>query len=165
MIQGFKELASVCQAIATGQQSVLFRKAGIRETTSESGFGTKSFYLLPTHYHEKDAQGPAADFQISVRVEVLRSGDLLDWSQIEKLLPFTAYNPQTLREHFISRDQKLLHFALVRPSLLQPVWVLPSSANLRGCRSWFDLPPPPSSIQESAIPETEPARQTALLLP
>ena len=164
MIQGFKELASVCQAIATGQQSVLLRKAGIRETTSESGFAAKSFYLLPTHYHEKDPKGPAADFQISVRVDVLRSGDLLDWSQIEKLLPQTAYNPKTIREHFDSREQKLLHFALVRPFRLQPVWVLPSSPNLRGCRSWFDLPPPPASLRESAIPETEQTRQTALLL-
>ena len=164
MIQGFKELASVCQAIAIGRQSVLLRKAGIRETTSESGFGTKSFYLLPTHYHEKDAKGPTADFQISVRVDVLRSGDLLDWPQIEKLLPFTAYNPKTIREHFDSRDQKLLHFALVRPFLLQPIWSLPSSAGLRGCRSWFDLPPPPTSTRESAVPETEQTRQTALLL-
>ena len=164
MIQGFKELASVCQAIATGQQSVLLRKAGIRETTLESGFAIKSFYLLPTHYHEKDARGPTGDFQISVRVDVLRSGDLLDWSQIEKLLPFTAYNPKTIREHFDSRDQKLLHFALVPPFLLQPIWSLPSSAELRGCRSWFDLPPPPSSILESAIPETEQTRHTALLL-
>jgi hypothetical protein len=164
MIQGFKELASVCDAIASGRQSVLLRKAGIRETTSESGFGTNSFYLLPTHYHEKDAKGPTVDFQISVRVDVLRSGDLLDWSQIEKLLPFTAYNPRTIREHFDSRDQKLLHFALVRPFLLQPIWSLSSSSNLRGCRSWFDLPPPPSSIRESAIPETEQTRQTALLI-
>ena len=164
MTQGFKELSSVCQAIATGQQSVLLRKAGIRETTSESGFGTKSFYLLPTHYHEKDAKGPTADFQISVRVDVLRSGDLFDWSQIEKLLPLTAYNPETIREHFDSRDQKLLHFALVRPFLLNPIWSLPSSAELRGCRSWFDLPPPPSSIRESPIPEAEQTRQTALLL-
>jgi len=165
MIQGFKELASVCQAITTGQQSVLLRKAGIRETTSESGFGTKSFYLLPTHYHEKDAKGPTGDFQISVRVDVLRSGDLLGWSQIEKLLPLTVYNPKTIREHFDSRDQKLLHFALVRPFLLQPIWSLPSSAELRGCRSWFDLPPPPSSIRESSVPESEQTRQTTLLLP
>jgi hypothetical protein len=164
MIQGFKELASVCQAIATGQQSILLRKAGIRETTSESGFVSKSFYLLPTHYHEKDLNGHATDFPISVRVDVLRSGDLLDWSQIEKLLPLTAYNPKIIREHFESRDQKLLHFALVRPFLLQPIWLLPSTSGLRGCRSWFDLPPPPSSIRESSVPETEQTRQTGLIL-
>ena len=164
MIQGFKELASVCQAIEIGQQSVLLRKAGIRETTSESGFGTKSFYLLPTHYHEKDAKGPTADFQISVRVDVLRSGDLLDWSQIEKLLPFTAYNPKTIREHFDSRDEKLLHFALIQPFSLSPTWNLPHSPSLSGCRSWFDLPPPPPNLTETPVPATETVRQTALLL-
>ena len=78
MTHGFKELASVCQAIAAGRQSVLLRKAGLRESTFESGFQTTSFYLLPTHYHEKNSKEPVANFQISIRVDVLRSGDLLN---------------------------------------------------------------------------------------
>ncbi|NBR97549.1 MAG: DUF1802 family protein, partial [Verrucomicrobia bacterium] len=50
MIHGFKELASVCHSIAQGQQTVLLRKAGIRESTHESAFQPKSFYLLPVWF-------------------------------------------------------------------------------------------------------------------
>jgi len=164
MIQGFKELSSVCAAISAGCQSVLLRKAGLRESTAESGFHTKSFYLIPTQYHEKGSKNAAPDFSVSLRAEVIRSGDLLDWSQIEKLLPLTAYDPTTIREHFVSRDQKLLHFALVRAFSLSPVWQLPHSSALAGCRSWFELPPPPSVIQESPVPATDLFQKTADLL-
>jgi len=164
MIHGFKELASVCQAIAAGRQSILLRKAGLRESTSESGFQTTSFYLLPTQYHEKGPKSPSQDFPISLRVEVTRSGDLIHWAQIEKLLPFTAYDPKTIREHFESRDEKLLHFAQIQSFILSPVWNLPHSPALSGCRSWFGLPPPPSNLTESPISTSEVARQTAQLL-
>jgi hypothetical protein len=164
MTHGFKELASVCQAIAAGRQSILLRKAGLRESTSESGFQTPSFYLLPTHYHEKNSKEAVADFQISVRVDVLRSGDLLDWAQIEKLLPFTAYDPKTIRQHFDSRDEKLLHFAQIQSFTLSPIWSLPHSPALSGCRSWFELPSPPTSIKESPVSPNDATRQTSQLL-
>jgi len=164
MIQGFKELASVCTAISTGCQSVLLRKAGLRESTAESGFHAKSFYLIPTHYHEKGSKNAAPDFSVSLRAEVIRSGELLDWSQIEKLLPLTAYDPATIQEHFESRNEKLLHFALIRAFSLSPIWHLPHSPALSGCRSWFDLPSPPSEIQESPIPSTDLFQKTADLL-
>ena len=164
MTHGFKELASVCQAIAQGWQSILLRKAGIRESTSESGFKTTSFYLLPTQYHEKGSKTPSQDFPISLRVEVIRSGDLIHWAQIEKLLPFTAYDPKTIREHFESRDEKLLHFAQIQSFTLSPIWSLPHSPALSGCRSWFELPSPPTSIKESPVSPTDATRQTAQLL-
>jgi len=164
MIQGFKELASVCAAIAEGRQSVLLRKAGLRESTAESGFQTKSFYLLPTQYHEKVAKSTAPDFSITLRVEIIRSGDLVDWAQIEKLLPFTAYDPVTIREHFESRDQKLLHFAHIRPFSLTPTWHLPHSDSLSGCRSWFELPPPPLGMKELPVPATDLFQKTEQVL-
>jgi hypothetical protein len=164
MIQGFKELASVCQAIAQGRQTVLLRKAGIRESTHESAFQPKSFYLLPTQYHEKGPKSSSQSFPISLRVEVIRSGDLIHWAQIEKLLPFTAYDPKTIREHFDSRDEKLLHFAQIQSFTLSPVWNLPHSPALSGCRSWFELPPPPSNLTESPISTNEASRRTAQLL-
>ena len=164
MIMGFKELSSVCDAIAQGQQSILFRKAGLRESTAESGFQTKHFYLLPTSYHEKKGKASGDGFHIRVRVEVIQSGDLLEWSNIEKLLPLTAYDPSTIREHFESRDQKLLHFAHLRAFLLDPEWHLPFSPSLSGCRSWFELPSPPAGLKESPVVATETTRRTADLL-
>ncbi|NBR71456.1 MAG: DUF1802 family protein [Verrucomicrobia bacterium] len=165
MIHGFKELSSVCAAVAEGRQTILFRKAGLRESTADSGFHTKSFYLLPTRYHEKGSKHPASDFPVSLRVEVIRAGDLLDWPPIAKLLPLTAYDPATIREHFESRDQKLLHFALIRAFSLAPVWRLPLSPSLSGCRSWFELPTPPPELQESPVSSSDLFLKTAGLLP
>ena len=164
MSLGFKELASVCQAIGAGRQSILLRKAGLRESTAESVFESRNFYLLPTRYHEKEKGGPSEGFTISLYVHIIQSGDLLEWPRIEKLLPLTAYDPKTIREHFDSRDEKLLHFAHIRAIRLDPVWQLPASPSLSGCRSWFQLPNPPSGLQEIPVPETEITRQTARLL-
>lgn len=164
MSMGFKELSSVCDAIAQGRQCLLLRKAGLRESTAESGFQTKHFYLLPTQYHEKKGKPPEGRFHIRLRMEGIQSGDLFEWSNIEKLLPLTAYDPQTIREHFESRDQKLLHFAHIRAFLLEPEWVLPASPALSGCRSWFELPPPPPGLKETPVAATEITRRTADLL-
>jgi hypothetical protein len=163
MTMGFKELSSVCDAIALGRQSLLLRKAGLRESTAESGFQTKYFYLLPTQYHEKMGKASGDGFHVQVRVEVIQSGDLLEWSNIEKFLPLTAYDPATLREHFESRDQKLLHFAHLRAFLLEPEWHLPASPSLSGCRSWFELPLPPQGQKETPVPASETTRRTAEL--
>ena len=164
MSLGFKELASVCDAVAAGRQSILLRKAGLRESTADSVFESRSFYLLPTRYHEKKKAGSSDGFTISLHVHIIQSGDLLAWSQIEKLVPLTAYDPKTIREHFDSRDEKLLHFAHIRAFRLEPVWHLPSSPALSGCRSWFQLPTPPSGLREIAVPETDITRQTTKLL-
>jgi len=164
MSLGFKELASVCAAIGEGKQVLLLRKAGLRESTSESGFQVSSFHLLPTHYHEKKKSAHGDGFDVSLRVEVIRAGDLRDWSIIEKLAPLTAYDLKTLHEHFESRDEKLLHFALIRSFRLQPIWHLPSSPTLSGCRSWFELPAPPPGLKETPVAETDVTRRTAKLL-
>jgi len=162
---GFKELASVCAAISAGKQAVLLRKAGLRESTAESGFQSSSFHLLPTHYHEKKKTPHGEGFEVALRVEVIQAGDLRDWSTIEKLAPLTAYDPQTLREHFESRKERLLHYALIRPFLLQPVWHLATSPGLSGCRSWFELPAVPAGTKESPVPAGSVLKTTQALLP
>jgi len=165
MSRGFKELASVCAAIGDGKQVLLLRKAGLRESTAESGFQSSSFHLLPTHYHEKKKAPLGMGFEVDLRVEVIRAGDLRDWSIIEKIAPLTAYDPKTLREHFESRDEKLLHFALVRAFRLQPVWHLPPADGLSGCRSWFELPDRPVGTKEFPVPADTVLTATQVLLP
>ena len=165
MSVGFKELASVCAAIDGGKQALLLRKAGLRESTAESGFKASSFFLLPTHYHDKKKGSPGVGFDVALRVEVVRAGDLRDWSTIEKLVPLTAYDPKTLQEHFDSRDEKLLHFALVKAFRLLPVWHLPSSPALSGCRSWFELSPVPAVTKESPVPAEKVLRASQAILP
>jgi len=164
MSVGFKELASVCAAIDGGKQALLLRKAGLRESTAESGFKASSFFLLPTHYHDKKKGSPGVGFDVALRVEVVRAGDLRDWSTIEKLVPLTAYDPKTLQEHFDSRDEKLLHFALVKAFRLLPVWHLPSSPALSGCRSWFELPSAPEITFESPVTADAVFKKTEALL-
>ena len=164
MSLGFKELASICEAIAAGRQSILLRKAGLRESTADSVFESRSFYLLPTQYHEKRKNWAQDGFAVSLRVHVIQSGDLLDWTAVERLLPLTAYDPKTIHEHFDSRDEKLLHFAHIRAFRLEPVWHLPSSPSLSGCRSWFELPAPPPGLKETPVAETDVTRRTAKLL-
>jgi len=161
---GFKELASVCAAIDGGKQALLLRKAGLRESTAESGFKASSFFLLPTHYHDKEKGAPGVGFDVALRVEVVQAGDLRDWSRIEKLVPLTVYDPKTLREHFESREEKLLHFALIRPFRLQPVWHLAPSPALSGCRSWFELPPVPDITFESPVTADAVFKKTEALL-
>jgi hypothetical protein len=164
MSLGFKELASVCAAVDGGKQALLLRKAGLRESTADSVFTTRSFYLLPTHYHDREKGAPGVGFDVALRVEVVRAGELRDWSIIQKLAPLTAYDPKTLQEHFDSRDEKLLHFALVKAFRLLPVWHLPSSPALSGCRSWFELPPAPDITSESPVTADAVFKKTKALL-
>ena len=140
MSLGFKELSSVCEAVGAGRQSLLLRKAGLRESTAESVFESRSFYLLPTRYHERKKGGSPDGFTVSLHVHIIQSGDLLEWSQIEKLVPLTAYDPKTIREHFDSRDEKLLHFAHIRAFRLETVWPPPCPAAVLGFN--FRIRPP-----------------------
>ena len=51
---GFKEWQVVCDALATGRQSILLRKGGIHEGREGFSFAHDSFFLFPTRFH---AQG------------------------------------------------------------------------------------------------------------
>jgi hypothetical protein len=49
---GFKEWALVCEALGTGEQTILLRKGGIAEGRDGFGFRHSEFFLFPTFFHE-----------------------------------------------------------------------------------------------------------------
>ena len=50
MAIAFKEWALVCEALGSGEQSVILRKGGIAEGKSGFGFDYNEFYLFPVSY-------------------------------------------------------------------------------------------------------------------
>ena len=51
MAIAFKEWALVCEALGSGNQSLLLRKGGIAEGREGFGFEHGEFFLFPTWYH------------------------------------------------------------------------------------------------------------------
>ena len=47
----FKEWAAVCEALATGRQSLILRKGGIHEGREGFRVEHREFWLFPTHFH------------------------------------------------------------------------------------------------------------------
>src|SRR5260221_13596679 len=68
----FKEWAAICEALASGLQTLIIRKGGIDEGREGFRVAHKEFWLFPTYQHEA-AQGlePEA-LPILARVEVNR---------------------------------------------------------------------------------------------
>jgi hypothetical protein len=51
-----KEWAAVCEALATGRQSILLRKGGIDEGPSGFRIEHPEFWLYPTQFHQDESQ-------------------------------------------------------------------------------------------------------------
>ena len=52
-VPAFKEWAIVCDSIARGETSLIFRKGGIAEGRDGFQFKHQSFFLFPTYFHEQ----------------------------------------------------------------------------------------------------------------
>ncbi len=48
----FKEWALICRALATGRQTLVLRKGGIREEGGEFRPDHSAFFLFPTYFHQ-----------------------------------------------------------------------------------------------------------------
>jgi hypothetical protein len=165
---GFKEWQSVCDALASGRQTVILRKGGIHEGRHGFSFAHRSFFLFPTRFH---AQGnpvregnpqslpewlPGDTVPITHHAEALWAVTLHDPAQLAALEPFHIYPADTVRERFDWQGKGMasgsIHAALVRVRELATPWELPYHPGFGGCRSWLNLPQAPASWRESARP-------------
>lgn len=168
MTRAFKEWQVICDALASGRQSILLRKGGIHEGREGFSFAHESFFLFPTRFHAQLDQVREGNFipgneweigevvDITHHAEVLSAVTLTDWRAVEELEPFHIYAGETLKERFDWSGKGMasgsIHVAFVRVSKLAKSWKLPYEKRFGGCRSWLELPEPPEDLMENRTP-------------
>ena len=159
MARGFKEWQVVCDALASGRQSLMLRKGGIHEGRAGFSFAEESFFLFPTRFHNQDqfvregSVAPQPEWQpgepVTIRhhCEALWARTLTDWDRVAALEPFHIWTGETVRQRFDWEGKGMssgsIHVALVRVRELARPWTFPYEAKYGGCRSWVELPEPP----------------------
>ncbi|MEO5716312.1 MAG: DUF1802 family protein [Luteolibacter sp.] len=163
---GFKEWQVVCDALASGRQSIILRKGGIHEGRQGFSFAHESFFLFPTRFHttaEQIREGgvkvmpewqPGDIIRITHHAEALWAITLTDWEKIAALAPYHIYSEQTVRDRFDWEGKGMasgsIHVALVNVRKLGEPWEFPYQKSHGGCRSWVTLPGPPVGWKDSA---------------
>jgi hypothetical protein len=165
---GFKEWQVVCDALASGRQSILLRKGGIHEGRQGFSFAHDSFFLFPTRFHTQPDQvregqvkilpeWQAGDpIRITHHAEARWAVTLTEWEKVAALAPFHIYTEATVRDRFDWQGKGMaagsIHVALVRVRELAAPWILPYETGFGGCRSWIQLPAPSEGWQATARP-------------
>ena len=165
---GFKEWQVVCDALASGRQSILLRKGGIHEGRHGFSFAHESFFLFPTRFHAMADQvregevkvrpewQPGDVIRITHHAEAVWAVTLTDWEQVAALESFHIYSEQTVRDRFDWEGKGMatgsIHLALVRVRELLMPWEFPYEARYGGCRSWLNLPAPPAGWKDGVRP-------------
>lgn len=152
----FKEWKLVVQALVRGEQTVILRKGGISEGKAGFQWLHDRFFLFPSLFHEQakkvkpnedgsprtlDGDGRISGrIAFGVYVEILASGRLTNWEEVQRLQCFHIWTEETVRERFEWGDQLSISYAVVQPHLLKEPWLLEDRDTFGGCRSWFGLP-------------------------
>jgi len=155
----FKEWQVVCDALASGRQTLLLRKGGIHEGREGFSFAHESFFLFPTRFHAQGDQVREGEVVVmpewqagdEIRITHHAAADwavtLTDWSTVEALRDFHIYSDATVRDRFDWEGKGMasgsIHVALIRVRELADPWVFPYEKKYGGCRSWVALPDPP----------------------
>lgn len=177
----FKEWAVICEALATGQQTIILRKGGIHEGREGFRVDHTHFWLFPTYLHQEDqhklaepawptlqasvSHRPAADrVTISLLAEVTDVVQIQDENRLPRLAGWHWWSEQTIRERFQYR-QPGLFLLVVRIYKTAETVELPNSPHFAGCRSWVDLPQPIPTAKLTPVlsDETFQTRRSSIL--
>lgn len=160
MAKAFKEWQVVCDALASGRQSLILRKGGIHEGREGFSFGAESFFLFPTRFHNQSQfvrEGevePGPEWQVGDLVPIRHHGEALwartltDWDKVAALEPFHIWTEETIRQRFDWEGKGMsagsIHVALVRVREMAAPWELVYESRHGGCRSWVEIGEPPA---------------------
>jgi hypothetical protein len=162
---GFKEWQVVCDALASGRQTVIMRKGGIHEGREGFSFAHENFFLFPTRFHATGEQVKSVEsvtvlpewhtgenVAITHYCEAAWARTLTDWDEVLAWAPHHIYSDQTVRDRFDWEGKGMssgsIHIAKVRVSRLHTPWIFPYEARYGGCRSWVSLDEPPTNWRE-----------------
>jgi hypothetical protein len=160
---GFKEWEVVCEALASGCQTVILRKGGIHEGRDGFAFLHENFFLFPTRFHATGDQVKESEVQVLPEWKV---GDLVtishyvkcewartftDWQEVLGFSSQHIYDDKTVRDRFDWQGKGItsgsIHIAKVKVHKLINAWSFPYEAKYGGCRSWVKLETPPNELQ------------------
>jgi len=163
---GFKEWTLVCDALASGVQSIIIRKGGIAEGRAGFRFEHPEFFLFPTLFHEQvsklklppetalPVQRSDGQHGVSLRVRVEWTQDVADVEVVRRLAPFHVWKDLEIEKRFRYEEEKGkpgVSVAFVRVEKLNAQFVFADSPKFGGCRSWIQIPEPPSGVTFSFV--------------
>ena len=151
----FKEWAVVCEALASGRQSLILRKGGIHEGAGGFQVEHPEFWLFATRFHqnrdelsdESHSWFDALETQSHPEGMILLRGyavvkavhRLTDERQLASLAGCHVLSERTVSERFHYRTPGLFVLSTRIHVPPKPLWI-PDSPHFGGCRTWVDLP-------------------------
>lgn len=153
-----KEWAVVCQALATGRQTLLIRKGGILEVRQGFEVVHSAFWLFPTYLHQQpqdvveearaacaaaQAAAPAPGWlDIALYAEVADTIRVTDLERLRGIAAEHILSEACVASRFHYRNRPGVHVLVLRVfRCAQPVR-LPQTPGYDGCVSWVELDQP-----------------------
>ncbi len=146
----FKEWSAICQALASGRQSIILRKGGIAEESGTFKPEHNRFWLFPTFVHQQsqgvkvegillpDALSRPEFIPIQHLVEAERVYHCISLPILHDLEAYHIWTSETVEKRFHYREPGVYVLVVKVSSLPKPVMV-PNDAHYDGCKTWVNL--------------------------
>lgn len=151
--KALKEWAPVCEALGTGDQTLTFRKGGIRE--AHFAPRAKQFFLFPTSFHTHrgllqgwavEKHGQFLDYELGEKVTLSYVANITGaWttyegeSLLERTKELHVWNEEMLYTRLRWKPSVAITVLELQVDKLSTPLVLPVVPEFKGCFSWLDV--------------------------
>jgi hypothetical protein len=151
----FKEWAAVCEALATGRQTIVLRKGGIQEGREGFSVQHREFWFYPTRFHESAeslipdaallaaraaASGPPpGKVPLNLFAVVQEVHELATEDAVLRMAGLHIWSQATIRQRFHYRRPGLFLLVL-RVYMDRGIHWVNETPEMAGCKSWVALP-------------------------
>ena len=165
--RAFKEWAVACEAIRSGEQTILIRKGGVREVNGVFTMTDRNFLLMPTYEHQKaELLQSRYVSKLHTLQSISRNPNIIEidtYVEVEKILTDVTeeslarvenefpWNSEYVKLRFDFNPYDPLFVILLRAYTLPKMQTVPMRQSYQGCKSWVDLETPLSLEGMSAV--------------